>query len=149
MDYNKFQWAIAKELIPTLGLRVGSNPVWNFIDSDESAEAYCALSLNRVNAEARNISIGTIPKLGLMVNRPLYWRKRNYYASIVSVQHSISWQSSMETVVNMNQVRGWSGEYDNYGNPVHRHFGDGNRPFNLAELIKQTSLGSYTGDNNS
>lgn len=130
------QKSVARGLIPTLGFRVGSGDPWGYVDTAEGAEAYSALSLNRVNAEARNLSINTSPKFGLMVNRPLFWRTRNYYANIVSLSDSIVWMGDCTTTINLNQVRGWTGDMDSSGNPLHTHFG-GNRAFNLAEFLQQ------------
>lgn len=135
-DIHSTQPAYARGLIPTLGARVGSGDPWGFIDTAEGAEAFSALKLNQINAEARNLAINTVPKFGLMVNRPVFWRQRNYYANIVSLQHSIVWNGDCSTTVNLNQVRGWTGEIDASGLPVHAHFG-GNRPFNLAEFLQQ------------
>jgi hypothetical protein len=136
-DIHSTQPAYARGLIPTLGARVGSGDVFGFIDTAEGAEAFSALKLNQINAEARNLSISTVPKFSLMVNRPVFWRQRNYYANIVSLQHSIVWNGDdCSTTINLNQVRGWTGEIDASGLPVHAHFG-GNRPFNLAEFLQQ------------
>lgn len=135
-DIHSTQPAFARGLIPTLGARVGSGDVWGFIDTAEGAEAFSALQLNKINAEARNLAISTVPKFGLMVNRPVFWRQRNYYANIVSLQHSITWMGDCSTTINLNQVRGWTGEISPEGLPVHAHFG-GNRPFNLAEFLQQ------------
>jgi len=135
-DIHSTQPAFARGLIPTLGARVGSGDVWGFIDTAEGAEAFSALQLNKINAEARNLAISTVPKFGLMVNRPVFWRQRNYYANIVSLQHSIMWMGDCATTINLNQVRGWTGEISPEGLPVHAHFG-GNRPFNLAEFLQQ------------
>jgi len=93
--------------------------------------------LNKVNAEARSLSIEANPKFGLMVNRPIHWKKRNYYANIVSLQDSISWNSDCSTVINVNQIRGWNGQVDEHGNMIHKHFGDSDRPFDLARFLQQ------------
>ena len=127
---------LIKELIPTLGLRIGEDQSWNFIDTIEGDSMQAALMLNRTNAEARTVAVQTVPKFGLMVNRPLFWKHRNYYGNIVSLNHSITWNSDINTTINLNQVRGWSGEVDpSSKNPIHRHFGDSNRPFNMAEFL--------------
>ena len=137
-DVQVYKWAIAKSLIPSLGVRVDEGNMWGFVKGEEAAELYAALELNRTNAEARNVGIQTIPKFGLMVNRPIHWKYRNYYANIVSISHSVVWNSDVNTSVNVNQIRGWSGEIDWQAQKlVHRHFGDTDRPFNLAEFLKK------------
>ncbi|MFA5163903.1 MAG: hypothetical protein WC441_05310 [Patescibacteria group bacterium] len=135
-NIHSSQPAFSLGLIPTLGARVGSGDVWGYLDTAEAAEAFSALQLNKINAEARNLAINTVPKFGLMVNRPVFWRQRNYYANIVSLQHSIMWMGDCATTINLNQVRGWTGDIDAQGYPLHSHFG-GDRPFNLAEFLQQ------------
>jgi len=137
---NKYIWAYNKELIGHLGVRVMTGNTWAFLKGPAETQAFCALTLNRTNAEARNCNIKTIPKFGLMVNRPIFWREKNYMACVTSVQHSIVWGRSISTTVNINQIRGWAGEIDEHsGKPKYRHFGDTNRPFNLAEFMKQNN----------
>lgn len=134
-DLHQTQYAKIQELIPTLGQRVLDDEAWGFIDTQEGVDIYTALRLNQINAEARNIGISISPKLGLMVNRPIVWKARNYYANIVSIQHSLVWNSDMSTTVNINQARGWTGEYDpDTLEPVYKHFG-GDRPFNLSKFL--------------
>lgn len=132
-------WVPEKGGIPMLGVRVTDTDTWGFIASMEEAEAYAALTMARVNAEAKNVSVSTLPKFGLMVNRPLFWRERNYYANIVSLQHSVVWNSSADTTVNMNSIRGWGGEVDTQGYPIHRHFSGTDLPFSMGEMTKQAN----------
>jgi hypothetical protein len=125
----------ARRLVPMLGVRVLEEDVWGFTDTDEQAAYYCNLTLNRVNAEQHNVGINIIPQFGLMVNRPIFWQKKQYHANIVSMQHSIVWNSSCSTTINVNQVRGWDGERDeNTGKPIYRHLA-GRRPFDLADVL--------------
>lgn len=124
------------ELLPLLGVRVLDDNVNGFIDTDEGAELWAAISLNKVNAEMRNVGVQTTPKFGLMVNRPIFWRARNFYGNIVSLTHSIMWNSGCETTINLNQLRGWGGETDEKGNPIHRHFANSRRPYDLAEMLR-------------
>lgn len=139
--------ADAMDLKPMLGERKGEGDVLGFIATAEAAESYGALTMNRMNAEAHNISIQTLPKFGLMVNRPLFWRHRCYQATIVSVQHSIVWNSTCDTTINANQIRAWDGNLTSNGRPMFKHF-DGDRPFNLAKLMIQgaTSQNDNQGD---
>jgi hypothetical protein len=133
---QKFCYAVEKSLIPTLGVRVfDGGLLYGYVDTKEAAELFCALEINKKNAEARNIGISTLPNFGLMVNRPIHWQRRNYCANIVSLSHSIVWNSDVSTSINVNNVRGWSGESDERGNPLYKHFGDTNRPFNLVNIL--------------
>jgi hypothetical protein len=146
-DLHKTQYSKIQELIPTLGQRVLDDEAWGFIDTQEGVDIYTALRLNQINAEARNLGVNISPKLGLMVNRPIIWKARNYYANIVSIQHSLVWNSDMSTTVNINQVRGWTGEYDpDTLQPVYKHFG-GDRPFNLSKfLVKGVATNQRKGE---
>jgi hypothetical protein len=135
-NLKRYQVSSVQELIPVIGLRVGEGNPWSFVDTPEGAKLLSQLQLNRVNAEARNISVKTLPKFGLMVNRPIFWSSRNFYANIVSVSDSITWHGDVSTEINLNQVRGWSGTVKD-GKPFHKHFGNTDRPFNYAEFIKQ------------
>lgn len=146
-DLHKTQYAKVQELIPILGQRVGEAEAWGFIDTEEGVDIFTALRLNQANAEARSLGINISPKLGLMVNRPAVWKQRNYYANIVSIQHSLVWNSDMSTTVNINQPRGWTGEYDpDTLEPIYKHFG-GDRPFNLSEfLVKGTVEAQRKGE---
>jgi hypothetical protein len=147
-DFKQYQYVADKGALFSLGVRVAESDVWGFITSEEDAEAYAALMMARLNAEAKNVSVGTVPKFGLMVNRPLFWRERNYYANIVSLQHSIMWASSADTTVNLNQIRGWLGEiHPDTGYAIHRHFSGSDRPFSMGELSTQkTKTKSTQGD---
>jgi len=138
---RRYAYVFQNELIPSLGIRLIQGGMLNFIDDYDTAQLYLAVFLNRVNAEAHNLSIPTIPKFGLMVNRPIRWKKRNYSACIASLQHSIVWNSSCDTTINMNQVRGWTGEVDTKtGQPLMKHFG-GDRPFDIAKIVMGGSTG--------
>jgi len=133
---RKHAMVMLPELIPMLGVRILSGGMLGFITDYSIAQNYLGILLNKVNAEARNLSVSTVPKFGLMVNRPLRWRTRSYSANVVSLSDSIIWNSSCDTSVNLNQIRGWSGGIDSQtGKPVMKHFG-GDRPFDLAKLLK-------------
>lgn len=142
-NLKDYKWAFQKEHIRMLGLRVGTGATWGWISSDEMAEYYSGLMLKKMNAEARNMSINTIPKFGLMVNRPVFWRKKNYSANIVSMAHSISWGSSCDTSIVTNQIRGWTGEVVN-GRPKRQHFG-GDQPVDDAKILWQNQVGKKGG----
>ena len=126
-------------LLPTLGFRLVDEGVKVYIaQAGSGAEAYAALKLMQRNAEARNLGIETIPKFGLMVNRPLFWQYRNYYCNIISCSHSIAWNSDVTTTINTNQIRSWSGGFDN-GKPKYHHFGASDKPFSWENLILRPS----------
>ena len=110
-------------LIPSLGFRLHDSMMQVFIASRENTRFKLRVNMNQINAEARNVGIDCVPKFGLMVNRPLYWKYRNYCANIVSCSHSISWFGDCVTNVNVNQARGWSGKVDPSGKPIFDHFG--------------------------
>lgn len=139
-DIKQYQYVGDQGAFFTLGVRVADADAWGFITTEEEAKFYAALMLARLNAEAKNVSVSTLPKFGLMVNRPLFWRERNYYANIVSLQHSIVWAGSADTTVNLNQLRGWSGETNKAtGYPIHKHFSGSDRPFSMGELTESNS----------
>lgn len=138
------QFVVAPELAALLGFRPASEKsAWTFVTSDEGARVMAAIDLRRSNSEARSLNIQVLPHFGLMVNRPLYWRQRNYVANIVSCQHSIVVNSSCETQVNVNYARGWKGEYHDGGEmEIFRHFG-GDLPFSYVTLLKNASTDTW------
>lgn len=138
-NLSNYRIAYDRALIPTLGPRIQEGQIWGFITSEEGAEIFAALQLNKLNAEARNVGIDTVPKFGLMVNRPVHWMYRNYFGNIVSLHHSYAWNNNVSTNISMNQIRAWSGDLDESGNLVYRHFGSSNRPFNLREFVAKSN----------
>jgi hypothetical protein len=130
-------------LMPTLGFRMMEGDSWGFIDNAYECEIYGALQLNKVNANAKNLSIDIAPKFGMMVNRPFYWMQRNYYGNIVSLSHSFVWKGDVSTSVNVNTIRAWSGEiqelYGGVYRRIYRHFMDSDRPFNFQLLLQKTA----------
>lgn len=144
-DTRQTQFVIAPELASLLGFRPASEKSpWTEVVSDEGARIFAALDLRRSNSEARSLNLQIIPHFGLMVNRPLYWRQRNYVANIVSCQHSMAINSSCETQISVNYARGWKGEYQQGSSmEMFRHFG-GDMPFSYAALLSNKR--SYTGD---
>lgn len=123
-------------LVPTLGFRLIDEGVKVYIaQAGSGARAYAALKLMQRNSEARSLGLETIPKFGLMVNRPLLWQYRGYYCNIVSCSHSISWNSDITTSINTNQIRAWSGRFDGQGKPKYHHFGANDKPFSWENMI--------------
>jgi len=139
INTRNYQWAIAPGLAPTLGPRpVADKDPWTEVTTEASAKFFASVELRKANAEARNVGLQIVPHFGLMVNRPLYWRQRNYVANIVSCQHSISVNSSCDTTVNLNLARGWTGQYQKGSKKqeIFEHFG-GETPFNYARLLAE------------
>ena len=135
---QQFVYAVDKTLIPTLGFRLMDGAVESYVDTPSEGRLLSALKLKQINSEARNIGLETIPKFGLMVNRPIFWRYRNYYANIVSCSHNISWNNDVSTSINLNQVRGWSGLIRPWGEPVFHHFGDNEKSFNWVNMMSRS-----------
>ncbi|MDC1299962.1 hypothetical protein N8Z24_00485 [bacterium] len=139
---RKFTFVYDKSLIPILGKRFNMGNVKSFLGSEDGAKLFAVLELNRLNAEARSISIDTVPKFGLMVNRPILWKYRNYYCTIVSLSHSVAYNNDATTAIDANQIKAWSGVYDRDGRPVHKHFYSRTRPFDFADLLNRSRAGS-------
>ena len=138
LESEQYVWVTDKTLLPTLGFRIVDEGSKVHIEGQgEGTKAYCALKLMQRNSEARNLGITTVPKFGLMVNRPLHWKYRNYYCNIVGCNHTISWNGEVMTTINTNQIRAWSGESDASGKPKYHHFGAGNKPFDWMRIIKR------------
>jgi hypothetical protein len=133
------KFGVYSGMAPILGFRPTISEAPAYIGTEDAAEYYAQISLNRMNANARNIGIDTVPKFGLMVNRPLFWEYRNYCGCIINVQHSISWKSSVATTVSLNTIRGWSGTYDEQGNPVFEHLG-GERAYDISSLLRRNTI---------
>jgi hypothetical protein len=132
------KYASVAELIPTLGFRIDEGSMWGYITGEEAAELYSALMLNKLNADARNMGVDILPRFGLMVNRPIFWKHRNYYATIASASHSLTWNSEASTSVNLYHIRGWTGEFDAQRNkPKMKHYGDTDRPFNIVNFMAE------------
>jgi len=136
-----YEYVVAPGLAPILGFRLAEGSPWGFTTGQTTARLYAALELRRTNAEARNLGLQIVPKFGLMVNRPLYWRQRNYIANIVSSQHSIVWNSSCDSMINLNHVKGWTGSLDGDKMEKFIYFG-GDMPFNLSRLVFKKQGGS-------
>jgi hypothetical protein len=141
-----YQNAYAAELIPRLGVRVSVDDTWNSISTPEAAKMMANFMLNSTNSNCRNCGIQIIPRFGMMVNRPIWWRHRNQFGNVLSVDHSINWNSSASTGISVNNIRAWNGTIDSDGNYVHLRFG-GETMFNWKDLImKSGSFGSPSGN---
>jgi len=131
--------AVDMAMVPTLGFRVDTGGINTAIGTDDGAFLAAALYLSRVNAEARSISVNIIPRFGLMVNRPLQLKSKNYCANIVSISHSFVWNSGLTTSVNLNSIKAWSGTVDKEGNQIYRHFYDRAKPFDYKEFMSRST----------
>jgi len=142
-DLQKYIAIYDTILMPTLGFRMMEGEAWGFIDNAHECEIFGALQMNKVNANAKNLSVDTVPKFGLLVNRPFYWMQRNYYGNIVSLSHTYTWKGDVTTTMNVNTIRAWSGEVQELANGkyrrVYRHFMDSDRPFNLNLLLQKSA----------
>lgn len=137
-----------KHLVPLYGLRLEQVDPKGFIVTKEGAHAYCHITLNKMNADARNLGINALPNFGLWLNRPVMFVPRNCIGTITSLGHSIKWGmgGSVDTRVNVNYLRGWDGLLDENGEPVYATIGGlPSRPLNYKVLFKLTN--PTTGNN--
>jgi hypothetical protein len=139
---SDYVYSIAYATIDMLGFRMTADVTpWTRVATKEAARLYADMELNKANAEARNLGIQVVPKFGLMVNRPVYWRKRNYVANIVNLQHSITANSACGTTINMNYGRAWTGKLDDSkGREIFEHLG-GRMRLNYANFVADTAVG--------
>jgi len=138
-----YEWAVAPGLMSMLGARPAADVgPWSEITSAEGAQFFAAVELRKANAEARNVGLQVLPQFGLMVNRPLYWRQRNYVANVVSCQHSMSINSSCDTAINLNYVKGWTGKRlaGTDSRELFEYFG-GEQPFDYSVLLGMEKKG--------
>ena len=135
-NLTKYQFAYAPDLIPRLGIRVAQEDTWNNIDTLDAAYYYAKFAMNVANANCRNCGLQVIPRFGLMVNRPVYWKFRNQHANIISLDHSMVWQSEVMTQLSLNNIRAWNGMYDRESKPEFVKFAG--KQFNFLELLKKT-----------
>jgi|LSQX01.2.fsa_nt_gb hypothetical protein len=131
-------YATDVHLTQILGSRVGEGDPWGFVAGVDAAEMYARLQLSVINSEARSLSIDTLPKFGLMVNRPVYWVHRECYGNTIGMDHTLAWDSSVSTNISINHVRAWDGDFDPKDNSkIFKHFGGTDGPFNLAKLMEK------------
>jgi len=130
-------YATAPGLSAILGFRMAADVTpWISVTSPESAQLTAAVELRKANADARNLGLQVLPRFGLMVNRPTYWRPRNYLANIVSCQHSISVNSACQTTINLSHVKAWSGRYEKGTKRELWEFFGGSSPFDYQRLLE-------------
>ena len=109
---------ILNHLLDLYGTRLEQAPLRGYIHTPEAALAYAQLLLNMCNADARSLGINAVPNFGVCLNRPIYFKQKNCIGCLVSTNHSIKWNSSVDTRLNLRYIRGWDGLIDKYGNPV-------------------------------
>jgi hypothetical protein len=136
-------------LIPLYGYRTEQVNPKGFISTKAAAQAYGHLVLNKMNADARNIGINALPNFGTWLNRPVYFTQRNCIGTTVSLDHSIKWGmgGSVDTRINLNNIRGWDGLVNNAGEPEYTAIGGHpSRPLNYKVLFRlvDTNSGNNT-----
>jgi hypothetical protein len=114
-----------QHLVPLYGLRLEAANPKGYIAGEPAALAYAHLTLNKLNADARNLGINAVPNLGVWLNRPIYFEPRNCIGRVTGITQNIKWGmgGSMDTRINVNHIRGWDGLIDNTGNPVYTTIG--------------------------
>jgi len=137
-----------KHLIPLYWARLEQADPKGHISSAEAAHAYAHITLNKMNADAKNLGINTVPNLGTWLNRPMYFLPRNCIGTLTSITHSVKWGmgGSMDTRLNINYIRGWDGLLDIHNNPVYTTIGGlPSRPLNyklLFNLLEDVTSGN-------
>ena len=125
----------AYALIPAFGVRAEQSDVSGFISSLQSAILFADIKLNQINADARSAHVDVVPRLGLGVNRPLEFSERQFIATTRQVTHRLVWGESGElsTAVEVNYMRGWSGQVGDDNRPLYERIGGfGSAPLNYA-----------------
>jgi hypothetical protein len=114
-----------KHLVPLYGLRLEQTNSKGIANTIEAAKYHANVTLNRMNADSRNIGINAIANWGLWLNRPLFFERRNCIATINSLTHRITWgmSGSAESRINVNHIRGWDGLVDENNEPVYTPLG--------------------------
>jgi len=128
-----------KHLVPLYGLRLEQTDPKGIIITKEAAHAYAHITLNKMNADSRNMGINALPNFGLWLNRPIFITQRNCIGTTSSLRHSIKWGmgGSVDTRINIGYLRGWDGLLDKSGNPVYATIGGlPSRPLNYKLLFK-------------
>lgn len=136
-----------RHLTPLYWLRLEQINPKGIIASKEAALTFAHITLNKINSDARNLGINTVPNITTWLNRPIFFEQRNCYGVLMSSSHSIKWGmgGSMDTRLNINYIRGWDGLLDADGKPVYTTIGgQASRPldykllFNLKNKVKSS-----------
>jgi hypothetical protein len=135
-----------KHLVPLYGLRLEQVNPKGYIATKEAAYTYAHITLNKMNADARNLGINAVANFGLWLNRPVFFAPRNCIGTTTSLAHTIKWGmgGSVDTRINLNYIRGWDGlvdasQLDDEGNPKPAYTpigGQPSRPLDYKVLFK-------------
>jgi D-alanyl-D-alanine carboxypeptidase len=137
-DLGQPQVRRLKGLIPLIGVRAAPVTSRGFIATDEAAKYYADITLAKLNADARTITISAAPNLHAWVNRPMFIQAKFCIATARRVAHTISWNSAMSTTVDFSTVRTWEGSVQQDDNtvPVFTSIGGhASEPLNYAVLM--------------
>jgi hypothetical protein len=125
-------------LVPLYGLRSEQISVNALVPNEKAAQLLANISINKMNADARNIGINASPRFGAWINRPIFFQERNCIATVASLSHSIKWGmgGNADTRINLQYLRGWDGNLDVNGNRVYTSIGGyPSRPLNYSLLF--------------
>lgn len=102
----------AKDLMPLYGTRIAPVTPRGFIATKEAAQLYARICLDRLNSDARTLSVKAIPNIKAWLNRPVYFESRNLIGTTKNVAHSLQWGmgGDMSTNMSLNVIRTWGGE---------------------------------------
>jgi len=128
-----------RHLVPLYWLRNEQCNPKGYIATKQAAYVYAHLTLNKMNADAKNLGINAAPNLGFWLNRPIFCVPKNCYATTTGITHSVKWGmgGTMDTRLNANFIRGWDGLLDTDNKPVYTTIGGfPSRPFNYSVLFK-------------
>ena len=115
----------AFSMVPAFGVRAEQSDLMGFIKSPQVAALYAEVQLNKLNADARSAHVEVMPRIQVGVNRPLEFAERHFVATTRQVTHAIRWgqEGEMSTSVDVNYVRGWSGQIDKFHRPLYEPLG--------------------------
>lgn len=100
-----------RALWPAFGVRSEVMEPNGIISSQEAALLYGAVKLNMVNADALSAHYEVVSRVQWMwPNRPLEFTGRPEIACVRAANHSIVWNESVTCGLEVNYVRGWSGQ---------------------------------------
>jgi len=126
-------------LIPIYGVRAAPITNRSYISTEKGAIYYAHLTLNRLNADARSMSIRHLPNIKLWLNRPTYVEGRNLLATPKQISHNVVWNSDMSTNTTLYAVRTWEGlmRRDEPEVPIYTPIGGyASSPLNYAVLFE-------------
>lgn len=134
-------------LVAAFGVRAEQSDLLGFISSPQAARIYAEMRLHKINADARSAAVEVLPRLGVGVNRPVEFEDRQFIGTVRQVTHTIRWGSGGEQTMSLdvNHLRGWSGQVDESGNPFYEPIGGfASRTLNYALRLQLTDPESST-----